>query len=1541
MKKSVFISAMAVLLAVLPVVSRADVIRKTSGKTVKTLVLPKKVAQRAVEAQPFSLPLSLEPTQGEFERFIILDANEDDKTWKYMSAGYIKYDYNKDKDGDDWVFIPFMLVDTDNYLKLSVESRVQSSTFKESFEVAWGTAPSPDAMTVVIDADDISNVQWEKSETLFSIADQGVHYIGIHANSIKDQYGLWVRNISVEAMNTPVPLSPMIESSIVESLVYRASVRIPSETLQGKPIEGNVGLSVAVDGVEELDYSDCVAGSLRDVNLSLSKGSHEITYSAYLMVNGEKSQGQPVTEVVRAVSDEAMTLPFFMQPSPDEFEQDCFVADANNDGNTWFYSSSEQALQYTYNSNQADDWVFLPFIDFGTGGGAFDISVDAKVASAYSPESFEVCVGRAANPSDMTPMLTCTGITNTIWNTYSGKITVSEGGKWIVGIHCISDANQWNLNIANINITAAADNTPAIPELKSIELDGLSGKIIYTLPSLTVENKPLSMPVGLIVGVDGVELTRTEPAEAGSDVEVPVNFSIGRHVVTASAFIADGDDIIEGSPLITNIVANHYDGYIYPLPFSMRPSSGEFEILVTLDANSSGINWDYNSGADNGKGALVCRTKDGKESDAWVFFPKVAVTDAGRIYKISASARAYLEQFPEDFDICIGTEADPGSMTVVLSERGVKSYLYEEFSGEYIAPAAGNYVIGIHRVSGGSAHTLSVYDVKMEDSGKSANAPDVVTALSATANPSGALSATLTFTMPVNGISGAPIDASTMLTATATSTAGDVQTVTGHPGETVSVTVGARQGVTEFEVKVSSETDGEGKAVTVSAYCGFDKPGSPRVTSAGSEDNMSLTVSWTDASVGANGGAVDISSLSHRIYVPTDATGEYWNLVAEVPAGISTYVYDVSAYALQDVTFVGVMAVNDRGTSELGLTYDVLGTPYPLPMTDDFSTGRYLYSPIVTPTPDDNYSDNWFFDNPGLLIPALANKDVMALFCINTPDSHFDYARLSLPKFSTSGIPAGRLTLTVYAAATTPRAKVYADTYGQKGILVGEIDARSGDDWTDVSFDLPAEMLGKAWTNIYIEVIFGEGSEVFILKGYTVRDVFEKQLVTTITAPEEIQLGETGSITGSVTNRSETAQQLPQVRFTIDGENLSMTSTPATETIAPGETVGYACEITPVAEMTGSHTVRFELVDYTDEVPDDNVAETEVTITAGNHPVVLDLSGEEEAAGDLMLRWTAPEIKHSGDDDIESYDAFDYSENIGSWLNIDRDRADVYGVGNNVSFPGQFQPKAFQVIDTSELPVGVVPPAFSGSKYFMVITPEECQADDWLISPEIVGGSKVSFRMNILSEQYGAESIDVLCSSTGRDPGDFTLVQTFSQARIAWNPLEVTLPADARYFAFHYRCNDIFGLCLDDIFYTPVTDNEIAGYNIYCNGTMIAEMHPETTYRHSEAKNGDKFNVTVVTNAGNELTEHPMSNTFIAQMSGIDTAVTSSSRVTAGKGVITITGFEGETVRVYLSDGKLMATVPNLPAVGTITLQPGIYIVSISHNPAVHKVVVK
>lgn len=1480
----------------------------------------------------FTLPVTLTPSTSEAANFIILDCNGDEKTWKHTGAK-MQYSYHGKNNADDWFFIPIALQEADGLLKVSYKAQVQSK-YPECFEVAFGAEPTPAAMQVFEDVDDFMETKGKAFSSTVAITPMnGTGYIGFHCNSTANQYLLFISEISISSIRGAVPLDPVISTSSINELEYSATINIPSGTLQGNPIQGNVGLRVDVDGVETENYPDCAPGATKDVALTLSKGAHIITFTAYLDTDGTSMYSNPVSEEVYATNPSApLALPVVFEPTAEDFEE-CVVIDANNDGTSWDFNNS--SFRYYYSPvNQADDWLILPVIDFGEDNGTFDLSLEAHSNGTTFTETFEICVSRTPDVAGMTVVLSPEAVSSQNYVERSGKFHLAEGGKWYLAVHVTTPKDQFELHIRNLSISRSADITPMAPEIKNVDLDGLEGKVTLTLPTKTVDDVDIATPVGAVLWIDGVEYAVTETATAGSDITIPVTLTLGRHTLAAAAFVEENGSRLVSSQTLTEVLAHNPEGYAYPIPFTMHPTLGEFQTLTIVDANNDGNTWDYNSGAANGTGAAVCRTQGEETSDDWLFFPPVEITDVTRIYNVSVEARAYLEQFPEDFDLCIGTAAAPDAMTSVVSADGFKTYLYNPVKGEWIAPAAGKYVVGIHRRSSGSAHTLSIMNVSVTDAGKSVLAPAQCENIDAAGDASGAPVANVSLTLPVNAINGSALDTSASLTVTVTSASGASASATGLPGAELALQVAAPEGSSTLTVVAASELYGAGEPVQVPVYCGLDIPSAPTVTATVTEDNMGLTLTWTDSGRGENGGAINTASLAHTIYTPVDASGLYWNPVAEVPAGQNSYTF--SADLLQSITIIGVSATNSKGTSQLGLGYGVTGTPYSLPMTEDLSGGAFSYSPVSIETPDGTYSQNWFLDKPGLIYPALGEDETNALMCIESSAPVAPRGRVSLPKFTTVDAHKMQLTMRVYDAPQAADAAVYAVTFGAEPVKVGEIAGKGSAGWKEHTFNLPESLLGKKWVNLFIEATFDAAPQAFVLQSYSIRSTYDRQLSVRLSAPSEMHLGETYTVKATVTNGSLTAQGLPAFTLTSTvGETVETLepNAPAAMTLEPDASTEILYTLAPTADMLGSMRLDFALTGYTDEVPEDNADYAEVSITTGGRPVVTDLDGTVEDNA-LRLTWSAPEQGTTGQETFESYEPFDYSSNLGAWLNLDLDGKKPYAISDQLDYPGDVAPKAFQVINAPAL--GIDLEAYSGEQYLLAVCPEDATAaDDWLISPEVVGGSTVSFRFNVLSSAYGTEQIDLLYSTTGREPSDFRLLQTYSQNMRGWNPLEKKLPDDARYFAFHYRSVDIFGVALDDIFYTPLSEAPIAGYHVYRNGERIAEKHPETALSLTSWEKGDRFNVSAVADCNGTLAEHPMSNTYIATGSSDIQTVTTLGRVVPGTGEVTFEGLEGQQAVIYTPDGVTAASVASLGATERVILPAGIYIVTLDEETTV------
>lgn len=1527
---AVAVSLGAAAWAGFPSSGRAPVTPEKTRVVTSQVSDPMKIARsiRKSAADAFTLPAELAPTTSEAARFVITDANCDETKW-LCTDGQMQYGYHSNNKADDWFFIPLRLEEADRMLRVTFSMKPKGG-YEERLQVCFGASATPAGMSAPqIDIQRLGGSFQTYTADISAAGVTGTGYLGFHAVSERDKYGIQIKDITVISLRTPLPLEPVITASAISHLDYTATVTLPDHTVQGDAIEGTVGLQVCVDGVEVQSHPNCTPGAPKEIALTLVKGIHTVSYAAFLTNGGETSWSTAVSESVRATSPQVtQQLPALFEPEEDDFDA-CLVIDANNDNSTWeFYGAS---FRYNYNSDNAgDDWLILPEVDFGADGGTFEISMDVAGAGNFH-ETFEVAVARTADPADMTVVLAPAPVISTNWETRIGRFTLDEGGRWRVAFHATSPKDQYALMVKNIVISRSADMTPAAPVVKSLVMNGLEGTLAVTLPSVTVDGVGLTGQVGAAVTVDGEDYAVSDMAAPGADVTVPLTLGLGRHSIGVAAFVDNDGTRLTGAQVLTEVLARNPEGYAYPLPFTMHPTAGEFETLTVLDANADGHTWDYNAGAANGTGAAVCRTAADETSDDWIFFPAVQVDDITRVYRVSAEARAYLEQYPEDFDICIGTAETPDAMTVVAAIDGYKKYLYESLGGEWIAPAPGKYHVGLHRRSAGTAHTLSVMTVSVADAGKSVLAPAACTDIDAAGDPSGALTANVTLTLPLNAINGTALDASAMLTATVTSATGATATVTGRPGQQVSVSIAAPDGHSTLTIVVSSDQYGAGEPAEVSVFCGLDRPSAPVVTAAVSEDNMELVLTWTDPDRGEQGGAIDTSALRHVICTPVDEYGFYWTKLEELPAGQNSYTF--TAELLQNVTIVGVQAVNAKGESQMGVGFGVTGTPYSLPMTEDLSRGVYTYNPVVKEYPAEGYSENWFLDKTSLIYPSLGEDAPSALMCIESTEPAARHGRVALPKFTTVGAHSPKVTLRVYDSPKAAAATVYASSFGMNDVTVGVIPGKGEEGWKEYTFDLAASLVGKSWVNLSVEVDFDAVPQAFVLGGYKVCSTYADQLSTRLSAPAKMDLGNTYTLKASVTNGSLGAVAAPAYNLTVaygDESAVLATGAAGTGTIDPGATVDCEFTFAPVAEMLGDARITFALDRAPDELPEDDSDYADVLVGTGGRPVVTDLVGSPGTCGDMWLMWSVPAIAHGGTDDFEDYVPFDFAEELGAWRNFDGDGKKPYAIGEEVEYPGYLTPKAFQVVRFPFADVDIDLHAFSGHQYLLAVCPDDgSAADDWLISPEVMAGSKVSFRFNILNPLYGTEQIDLMYSSTGREPEDFTLVQTFSQNMRGWNPLEATLPADARYFAFHYRSKDIFGVALDDISYHLLGEAPIKGYNIYRNGEKIESVWPDTSYQLLEYADGDRFNVAVVADNGGVELEHPMSNTFVIWSGALD-GVSRLGSVKGVRGAVVIEGMEGAAAEIVTPDGRVAASASGISASESVPLPAGIYVVRIS-----------
>ncbi|MCM1067880.1 MAG: choice-of-anchor J domain-containing protein [Muribaculaceae bacterium] len=225
----------------------------------------------------------------------------------------------------------------------------------------------------------------------------------------------------------------------------------------------------------------------------------------------------------KAVSSNTIYLGHYNAPAAiDLKKQDFFrqhtVLDANADGSTWAFTSSNGTF-YKYNStNDADDWLFSPAI-YLEAGKAYDFAAFARAYGDKYPEKIEIRMGTAPTAEAMSttivPATTLLGTEQEL----PAAISAPTSGEYFFGFHAITEAGQWNLYLNGYSISApfGATAPDAVTELKlTPDISGaLSTAISFKASAKTVTGADYTGDMTITVLRNG-EKIKTVTAAAGS-----------------------------------------------------------------------------------------------------------------------------------------------------------------------------------------------------------------------------------------------------------------------------------------------------------------------------------------------------------------------------------------------------------------------------------------------------------------------------------------------------------------------------------------------------------------------------------------------------------------------------------------------------------------------------------------------------------------------------------------------------------------------------------------------------------------------------------------------------------------------------------------------------------------------------------------------------------------------------------------------------------------------------------------------------------------
>lgn len=548
------------------------------------------------------------------------------------------------------------------------------------------------------------------------------------------------------------------------------------------------------------------------------------------------------------------------------------------------------------------------------------------------------------------------------------------------------------------------------------------------------------------------------------DVALPENLPLCRYVAAVEAV---WDDAVsapgESNPLVV--------GKPLQLDVQLVPTTQQVSLMTTADVNGDSYGWFYNREEE----ALQSDYSEAGPMDDWIFLPVIDFPDAGMVYRFSCSAMCALSGYPgERMSVWFGDSPEPAAMKIpVLDEFCPSDKDYETYGNWFMIPSAMRGYIGMHASSLPNQYGIRVCDINISRTPIRKDSPSAVTGLKGVAAPGGALEAKVTFRMPETTMEGTPLSESEVLTATVG--CGDNESkVTGHPGENVSASVATADGDNRITVSVSSgELVGPESEVTV--YTGSDVPAPVRNLKATvSDDMMSLNLSWDAPENGANGGVIIPGQVTYTVFrYVQDVSDNAWQMVAETGKEKS-FTYTLEKGSGQEYVMLGVLAANQKGDSGRIVTVgDVVGTPYRLPMSDDFEdqSGSSL-APWIIYAPASDYTADWGFGNLAEFVPGGNGGGVIA-----TASKDGAKGRLGIPRFSTKGKKNISLSLDLYTGTDAAGLEIYAGRAGHAEVeRIGTLSGDGG--FMMLSLTLPEEYADCGWVQLYIDASFASARQV-------------------------------------------------------------------------------------------------------------------------------------------------------------------------------------------------------------------------------------------------------------------------------------------------------------------------------------------------------------------------------------------------------------------------------------------------------------------------------
>lgn len=987
-------------------------------------------------------------------------------------------------------------------------------------------------------------------------------------------------------------------------------------------------------------------------------------------------------------------------------------------------------------------------------------------------------------------------------------------------------------------------------------------------------------------------------------------------------------------------------GDAFTIPYECVFNEENFKLWTDVDANNTDEHWSYTA-----QGALSPHNSMTVLSN-WLISPTIMFSEAG-VYRLTYTVKSNNKYRENSFNVALGTSVDVATHNVLKSYT---QYVAADVTTETVEFIINEASTGVRHLSfqiTGSPMSGMYFNninIVMLSSNK---APNLVTDVTNTFNTSGNILPVLSFKAPVVDMEG---NALTTLNSIEIYKDGSAAPAKAFDSPAIGAELtwedaaATANAINEYAI-VAINDNGKGIEYLYSVFAGTDTP-KPVTDLVAVDDNGKAKLTWTAPVLGVRNGYVDVAALTYRI------TRNGASLV-ENHTG-ATYTDDTIDTSIQDTYVYTVEAKNSAGTSEPVSSNELAyGGAYPFPFIESFANGAFENQGWTTEIVSGN-GDTWTLSNgTGLTLSPGAQDGDGGYIYFAAYDIAITKTRLITPSIDVEEASNPILRFWFYHnkindsnnEALTITASKDGGAFEEVAPAIKLDDVTIGWELYEISL---AGYEGSANLRIGFDAYtqFYGGNDIsidnIVIENQEVKDL----IIYAVQPPVRLQAGATAPYYVQVRNSG--VEKVSNYTVEIYKDNQKVAEKPGIE-VSFGDVAEFILDVPAGLEEVDSQVViRAEIKLEGDGKPSNNVSpDVALNVAPPMFAGAFGLEGEALEAT-IKLEWNAPiDPKTPVDvfDGFETYKAF-IIENIGDWTVIDNDKKSTWYPSDYFQrwYDNRGAAMAFQVFNSAEIGVDWLGD-FNGRtgkqvaiSWSATLTSGATNNDDWLISPELVGGAQtIEFYARGINSSL-KERFTAYYSTTDKETASFIKLSVgdYDEAlSTGWTKYTYDLPEGARYFAIH-RITPVAetALLVDDfLFFKSGGNATVSGYNVYRNDVKLNEsLVSAAEYVDANPIEGaNNYKVTAVYANGESAYSDVVSLYF--EPNSIDQIQTLNAKVYTRDRLIVVETEAGVAVSVFHVSGAELYNSKSTGKEEFAVNAPGVYVVKIADKTT--KVVIK